>query len=221
MTITFSHPKGGVGKSTICLNYLTYLQEQKIEFIALDLDGQHTISNANKIRSIEGMQTFEIETFKNISDMKDFLNASQNKNIVIDSGGFDSAFNRIAISMSDIIITPSSDAPFDIMRLLDFDKMIEDMEKELQKFDATHKINAHLLLNRINPNVKNFSPILEQLSNTKHFKFMNSIIRDRTLYKYSPSSGKSVFESKSKDSSDISAKKEMRAMCEEIESFKQ
>lgn len=220
MIITFSHPKGGVGKSTICLNYLAYLQEQKVDFVALDLDGQHTISNANKIRSIEGLKTFDIVTFKNIDEMKTFLNANHNRNIVIDSGGFDSAFNRVAISMSDIIITPSSDAPFDIMRLLDFDKMIDEMEKELQKFDPTYKINVHLLLNRINASVKNFAPITDQLNRTKHITFMQSVIRDRTLHKYSPSTGRSVFESKSKDNSDVMAKKEMYSACEEIQRFK-
>ncbi|MCW1341455.1 hypothetical protein OLP57_00750 [Campylobacter jejuni] len=40
------------------------------------------------------------------------------KTIVIDSGGFDSGFNRIILSASDKILTPFSDSPLEIYDLL-------------------------------------------------------------------------------------------------------
>ncbi len=79
--ISFSHPKGGVGKTTLCFNFLVYLELQKKDFVCIDLDGQNSITNLNKIRKLSGLSPFEIISFKNENSLIDFLETNQQKTI--------------------------------------------------------------------------------------------------------------------------------------------
>ncbi|HEC1570697.1 TPA: AAA family ATPase [Campylobacter upsaliensis] len=63
--ITFSHPKGGVGKTTICFNYLIYLQKKNVPFVCIDLDGQNSITHLNSLRELNGLKPFEVLRFDN------------------------------------------------------------------------------------------------------------------------------------------------------------
>lgn len=219
MVITFSHPKGGVGKSTLCLNYLVYLQDKGVDFTCIDLDGQNSLSNANKLRAMHDVKTFDIQTFASTDALIKFIDSHASENLIIDSGGFDSAFNRIAVSMSDRVITPLSDSPFEVMRLMSFDEILTDIEKELRKSKADFAIKTHLVLNRLNPSTKLIDSILDPFRESKHYAFMDSIVRDRTLIKYSPTTGKGVLESKIRTSSDVAAKNEILAFCKEIDTL--
>ncbi|WP_181881831.1 ParA family protein [Helicobacter sp. MIT 14-3879] len=220
MIITFSHPKGGVGKSTLCLNYLVYLQKQSKDFIVLDLDGQSSISNINKIRATNNLKTFNITSFKDTNSFVNFIQTHSDSNIIIDSGGFDSAYNRIAVSMSDIVLTPLSDSPLEIMRLVSFDEILNDIEKTLRQTNPNFTLKVYLVLNRINPAITKINEILEPFKDSKHYYFMNSIIRDRTLIKFSPANAESVLEAKIRTHSDIMAKNEILSFCNEIETLK-
>lgn len=216
MIVTFSHPKGGVGKSTLCLNYLSYLRNNNRDFMVVDLDGQHSISNVNKLRQLNQLPEFDIKTFTNIDSMIQFLQDNDG-DIVVDSGGFDSKHNRIVLAMSDVIITPLSDSPFEIMRLVGFDNILSEIEKSSNN---AIKIKVNLVLNRINVNVKNFDNIVAHFSDSPHYSFMKSIVRDRSIIKFSPANGKSVFELKCKTASDTQACLEMQEFCNEIEILK-
>lgn len=219
MVVTFSHPKGGVGKSTLCLNYLAYLQKQDKQFIVVDLDGQSSISNVNKIRAINNLPSFNIRSFKDTNSFIEFMQSHTDSNIVIDSGGFDSAYNRMAVSLSDFIITPLSDSPLEVMRLVSFDEILDEIENTLKRSNPSFNLKVHLVLNRINPAVTRINEILEPFKNSKHYQFMNSIIRDRTLIKFSPANGESVLETKIRTHSDAVAKNEILDFCNEIDNL--
>ncbi|EDP5802022.1 ParA family protein [Campylobacter jejuni] len=210
--ISFSHPKGGVGKTTLCFNFLVYLELQKKDFVCIDLDGQNSITNLNKIRKLSGLSPFEIISFKNENSLIDFLETNQQKTIVIDSGGFDSGFNRIILSASDKILTPFSDSPLEILRLIDFDQSIlTEIEKQTKQ-----KIKIDLVINRISSNVKNLDNITSQIDNCKHFSIAKNIIRDRIIFKNSLTEGKGVLEVDSKSTSDSKAKEELNSLFKEF-----
>lgn len=214
--ISFSHPKGGVGKTTICFNYLVHLQSKKKKFVCIDLDGQNSISNLNQIRKLNHLKAFEITQFKDEKELIHFINQSNDETmIVIDSGGFDSAFNRIVLSISDVIITPFSDSPLEILRLIDFDKNI------LHQIETQSKqeIKIHLLINRISSSIKQLDYIYEQMKNCSHYSFLNNIIRDKVIFKNSLTEGKGILELTTKNSSEIKAKEELNKLFKEIDSL--
>ena len=211
--ISFSHPKGGVGKTTICFNYLVHLQTKKKKFVCIDLDGQNSISNLNQIRMLNKLKGFDIKKFKDEKELIDSINTSDDTIIVIDSGGFDSAFNRIVLSVSDVIITPFSDSPLEILRLIDFDRNI------LNQIEAQSKqaIKIHLLINRISSSIKQLDYIHAQMQNCSHYTFLNNIIRDKVIFKNSLTEGKGILEIQTKNSSEIKAQEELKKLFKEID----
>ncbi|MCR2062512.1 ParA family protein [Campylobacter helveticus] len=214
--ITFSHPKGGVGKTTICFNYLSYLQKKKIPFTCIDLDGQSSISHLNSLRELNQIKPFNVLRFKDEKKLISYIEkADEREFVVIDSGGFDSLFNRLVLSISDLIITPLADSPLELLRLIDFDKnILSDIEKE-----SKTKIKLHILLNKINSSTKQIGHIKEQLNSCKHCDFLESIIRDRVIYKNSLIEGKGVLELKLEKKAELKAKDELIHFFKELESL--
>lgn len=214
--IDFSHPKGGVGKTTLCFNYLIYLQQKKKDFVCIDLDGQNSISNLLRLRELNKLKGFAIKSFNDEHKLVDYINTlDDNKIIVIDSGGFDSALNRIVLSISDLIITPFSDSPLEILRLIDFDKnILSDIENKTKE-----KLKIHLAINRIGTSIKQLDYIYEQINSCKHYEIFKSVIRDRVIYKNSLIEGKGVLEIKSKNTSDIKAQEELKKLFKEIDNI--
>lgn len=191
MIVVFSHPKGGVGKSMLAFNYAVFLRKKGIEVTIIDLDGQHSISNFNKIRiAFNVTPTLDIKTYDNTNELVSFLNqVSSSDMVIIDTGGFDSSNNRIALAFADKIITPVSDSPVEIMRLLNFCNILDEIEVNLN-----HKLKTYVVLNRIHPSLKNTEYIKELFKDKPVYQFLNSVVRDRARFKFSVSSGNSVFD---------------------------
>lgn len=216
MIITFSHPKGGVGKSLLAFNYAIYSMTKGDNVLVIDLDGQHSITNFNKIRSVKtDLKTLEIITFDDVNKLVSFLKQNSHYKIIIDTGGFDSSFNRIALALADNIITPVSDSPVDLMRLYDFDRILNEIAKKANM----DKLKTHIVLNRIHSSLKNFDFIKEPLKDKENFIFLDSIIRDRARIKFSVSNGISVFE-ELKSSRDEKAIEELKSLYQEIDNLK-
>ncbi|WP_192859960.1 ParA family protein, partial [Vibrio parahaemolyticus] len=93
------------------------------------------------------------------------------KLIFIDTGGFDSTLNRVALSQSDFILTPTSDDPSDQLRLLDFDKTMAAVSEMVNE----HLI-AHALLNRVHHSRRSFDDFDELVGGLKHLARMPNVI---------------------------------------------
>jgi len=173
MIITISHQKGGVGKSSIAWNLAVHLSKNK-KITVVDLDTQKTLSYLYRIRN---KQDFSILTFENDETFINYINShSENSDeiIIIDSGGFDSSMNRLAILGADKIITPVSSKFIEILGLQTYEKILDEIGK-------THGelIKTNIILNNINPNTKDFTDLRDFISNSKHFNLMKSVLRQR------------------------------------------
>ena len=92
--ITVSHQKGGVGKSTLAYNIAVELSK-KYPVEVVDLDVQETVSSYNRIRKLMGQEGLNVKIFTSDDDLLYYYNNVDEKTIVVvDSGGFDSAFTR-------------------------------------------------------------------------------------------------------------------------------
>ena len=217
MIITFSHPKGGVGKTLLAFNYAIYsINKNKEKVTVIDLDGQHSISNFNKLRALKtDLKPLEILTFDDVKELVSFLQTHNDHKIIIDTGGFDSAYNRVALALADKIITPVSDSPVELMRLFDFDRIL----KEISETTKAGKIITHIVLNRLHSSLKNIDYIKEPLIGKDSFVFLDSGVRDRARIKFSVSDGTSVFEEKD-TIKDEKAIYELEALFREIDNLK-
>jgi chromosome partitioning protein len=108
---------------------------------------------------------------------------------IIDSGGFDSAFNRVAIIASDMLITPVSDKPFDLMGLQKYEEIL----KSLSDIQG-EKLKTHILFNNINPAMKRFGDLIDFVCMSEHFELLIPILRQRVDIANSVGEGKSIKE---------------------------
>lgn len=189
MIVTLSHQKGGVGKSTVAWNLAVYFSNI-IETRIVDLDTQRSLTVTNALRQEQGLAPIRMIHFNTAEELAEYA-ANDRDDIltIIDSGGFDSAFNRVAIIASDLLITPVSDKPFDLMGLQKYEEIL----KSLSVIQG-ETIKTHILFNNINPAMKRFGELVDFICMSDHFELMVSILRQRVDIAHSVGEGKSIKE---------------------------
>lgn len=189
MILTLSHQKGGVGKSTIAWN-LAVNFSNIINTRIVDLDTQRSLTVTNALRHENGLASIPMIHFDTAEELAQYA-ADDSDDIltIIDSGGFDSAFNRVAIIASDLLITPVSDKPFDLMGLQKYEEVL----KSLSVIQG-ECIKTHILFNNINPAMKRFGELVDFICMSEHFELMVSILRQRVDIAHSVGEGKSIKE---------------------------
>lgn len=193
MIITVSHQKGGVGKSTISWNLAVYLSATK-KVTVIDLDVQKTLTYLHRIRN---KNDFDIISFDNEKSFIDYINNQEENSqeiIIIDSGGFDSSMNRLAILGADKLITPVSSKFIEILGLQTYENILFEIEKS-----SGNILQTNVVLNNINPNVKNFTDISNFINKSKHFNLMKSVLRQRADISNSVATGLGITEIKSNE----------------------
>ncbi|MBE0492668.1 MAG: ParA family protein [Sulfurospirillum sp.] len=189
MILTISHQKGGVGKSTIAWNIAVHFSKL-LPTTIIDLDTQQSLTQTNQIRESVGLEPLKIMQISNAGELAQYIEKdSQERLTIIDSGGFDSAFNRVAIVGSDMLITPVSDKPFDLMGLQKYEEILKSLSA-IQK----ETIKTNILFNNLNPAMKNFGDLIEFVCSSEYFELMTSVLRQRVDISNSIGAGKSVKE---------------------------
>ena len=195
--ITLAHQKGGTGKSTLAWNLAVELRRKYKKygykkFIFVDLDNQESVTMTNRLRMQYGQEPLEIVRFTDDerSKLEEFINSIEDDTLVIiDSGGYDADLNRLAIIASDFVITPVSSDYMEIFGLQKFKTILEELS-----IIKGETVKVNVLLNKIDPKLKDFSDIIEFIGETKNFKLMDTVIRFRSDYKHSIGYGFSVKE---------------------------
>jgi len=209
MIITLAHSKGGVGKSLLAWHLAIGM---KIPII--DLDFQKTLVYANSLRKANGYKSLEIIQPESPEEFIEFMDSwSEDKDIIIDVGGFDSNINRAALYISDIIVTPAVDRVTEMAGLYKFHEIIKELSTKMNV-----DIKADILLNDVNPNAKDFSIIEELVESLEHFRLMKSIIAHRADFYKSMEEGRGVTEIKVIQGKKNKAKQEIRKLIKEIKS---
>ena len=202
MIITVAHSKGGVGKSLLAWHLAIGM---KIPIV--DLDFQKTLVYTNNLRKLNGFKPLDIIQPESPEEFIELMDAwDEDKNIIIDVGGFDSNLNRAALYISDLIITPAVDRVTEMAGLHKFHHILKELSIKMD----TH-ITAHVLLNDVSPSAKDFSIIEEMVDGLKHFELMSSKIAHRADFYKSMEEGRGVTEKK-----DGKARKEIKKLIKEI-----
>lgn len=199
MIIDIAHTKGGVGKSTIATNLAIEMNAD-----ILDLDTQNSsirfsqLGPQRKIKFIRG-QDLQQSDLGFLSKYKGIAG----KNLIIDSGGYDSDIVRLLLINSDMIITPVAVSQVELMGLQNFDKVIHAARQ------VTENINAYVLFNRVTRFQQSDLKLFKQyiLNDITDYKILNTQIGDRKAYKDAFAAGLSVCEldKKSKAADEINS----------------
>ena len=211
MIVLFGHQKGGVGKSTVAINFAYSIQKKYKNLALLDLDSQNSAILFNQLRESENLSTIKCVKETEI-DFVDFMNTyAKNKNnlLIIDSGGYDSDINRAALIRSDIIITPVGISQIEIFGLQIFRKILKEASEALGV-----KIKTNVLLNNVDSRSKNKLKELRKYikDNNKYFNLLDSVVYTRADFKNSYGDGLTVKEFNKKGT----AAQEIKQLTKEI-----
>ena len=128
MVITFGNQKGGVGKTTLCTLFASYLAEKGKRTLVVDCDNQQTISEKRKMDEKKYpdtkipylVQAFDISKMENVSNM---MRTIQNMKgmVLIDSPGNLTQQGLIPIFVkSDYVVCPFQYEPTSINSTVTF-----------------------------------------------------------------------------------------------------
>lgn len=185
MIITIAHSKGGVGKSLLAW-HLSIAMNVPI----VDLDFQRTLVYVDQLRQLGGLPGREIIHPQSTEEFMELFNAwDESRDVIIDVGGFDSDLNRMAIFLSDVIITPAVDRATEIAGLHKF----HDVMKEISSSTET-ELKANILLNDVSPAARDFSLMEGMIAQFPHFELMKSVVSHRADFYKTMNEGKGISE---------------------------
>ena len=195
MTIyVIANQKGGVGKTTLSTNLAVALSK-KGQTILVDGDDQQSSIKWSKRRTQDSITTIALK-----DNLKEELQQlkQNNKYIVLDVAGRDSAEFRSALLTADVLIIPTQPSQTDI-EVLPFVLRLVNTAKQVNK-----NLKTFVVLNKAPTNNKSteIDAALELLQQVKSVKTLNTILRDRKQFRDAMIEGKSVLEmgsSKAKD----------------------
>lgn len=206
MIINFTHQKGGVGKSTLAINVAI-----KLEADILDLDSLNACVLFNNIRRLNGKGDLTVIQAETAQEAMKIINEYKvsGKTLVVDSGGYDSEVNRIALLSSDVLITPVSPSQIEIFGL---QKFIEILQESSEQLKATFMTNV--IINNADVRSKSDVHKLKRFiaKNYKYLDAFSTVICSRVDFRRAYEMGLSV-EELEKDSK---ASNEIRLFCREI-----
>lgn len=216
--ITVASTKGGVGKSTFVLNLATTLLRLGKKVAILDADTQGTLNKWSKVREYSIEHGSKIDSlFVAGARGEALLEISNDKKeqgyfVLIDSPGIDDSNMRNSLLRSDLVITVCPTSAVDLWE-------VESLINILKKLKSIQGRSIPLLLifNKV-PARHTKSSIDEAITffdqNNIHPDFiLQSVIKDRAIFKHSVKFGKGVVEIHPKDEK---ATQEMINCCNEI-----
>jgi chromosome partitioning protein len=193
MIVLFSHQKGGVGKSTIAINFAYQVQKKYKDIAILDLDSQHSAVLFNQLQASEKLPTIKCVTQNdiNLSEFLSHYKADKNNLLIIDSGGYDSDINRTALIKAYIIITPVEISQIEIFGLQKFRKILKDASETLGR-----TIKTNVLINNVDSRSKSKLKDLREYVKEKknYFNLLDTTMYSRADYKNSYGDGLTVKE---------------------------
>lgn len=211
MIYTIGGIKGGSGKTTIATNLAVILASmKKKEVLLVDADEQETATDFTAWRnkrtdgnsgytavqlSGEAIRT-EIQKLKKKYD-----------DIIIDTGGRDTASQRAALTVSDIYLIPFIPRSFDVWTASAVEHLIEEIRP------VNPKLKIISFLNRADPRGSDNSEAAEYLKEST-LNFTEVIIGARKAFANASAKGMGVTELKPKDKK---AEEELMALFEECE----
>lgn len=191
MIILIGSQKGGCGKSTTAVNISAELARQGKDVMLVDADRQGTASNwiSDRNQNTSLTKIHSIQKFDNIHETLSDL-AKRYEYVVVDSAGRDSRELRTGMSAADVLIVPFRPSQPDLdtlAALQDIITMALDLNPKL-------RVKALLTMAPTNPIVNETLDAKIYLADYTVLQLMNTIIRDRKIYRDCMSEGKGVVE---------------------------
>lgn len=200
MIVCVGNTKGGVGKTTIALNLAIARALQGREVMLIDGDRQETAQTAIDIRAAAGKTpaiacAVYSEGRTLISQVG--LMRSKFDDIIIDSGGRDSAALRAAMGMSDVMVVPFAPRSLDVWALAQLDSLVEEV------MGAHPNMRVIAVLNSADPQGHDNEDAAAAVADYRNMQYVATPIVRRKAIANAAGMGMSILEYSPKDTKGI------------------
>ncbi|GAB3900857.1 AAA family ATPase [Spirosoma agri] len=196
MVISFNSIKGGVGKSTLAVNFAAWLAKEGHDVLLVDGDEQETASDFTAWREQTlGNTGFTLVNMtganlrKQVESMR-----SKYDHIVIDTGGRDTTSQRAALSVADVAMIPFVPRSFDLWTI---SKVLEIID-EIQAI-RTEPLIPYAFLSRADIKSADNREVSQALAGFEQLIFLPYLICNRKAFSNAAGVGLAVFETEMPD----------------------
>ena len=196
MIFTTGGIKGGSGKTTLATNLAIHLSSKGRDILFVDADDQgsaHTFSlqretttggNTGYTAIRQSDKEVRSEVLKLVSKFDD---------IIIDTGGRDTASQRAALSITDVYLVPFYPRSLDVWTLEKVESLIADMQI------ANPKLRAFSFINRADSQGADNRDVAELLKESATIIYLDAPLIQRKTFANAISYGLGIFEMKPRD----------------------
>ena len=188
--------KGGSGKTTVATNLTVWLSSQGRDVLLVDADDQETATDFTVWRSelMDGNTGYTAIQLSDSAVRTEVLKLEPKyDDIVIDTGGRDTASQRAALTIANVFLLPFIPRSFDIWTLEKVTALIE----EIQPINPELEILA--FLNRSDPRGSDNLGASELLGESGAFTFVDAGLGNRKAFANAAAMGMGVTEFKPRD----------------------
>lgn len=195
MIVVVGGIKGGSGKTTVATN-LAVMRSKVADLLLIDADDQETASDFTILRN-ERLETGAGYTSIRLSGSAVRTETKRldvkYDEILIDTGGRDTASQRAALSVADILLVPFVPRSFDVWTLEKVSELVGEMRT------ANPELKAYAFINRADATGRDNSEAAEIIKDTTELEFIDCPLGSRKAFSNAAAKGLAVVEHKPQD----------------------
>lgn len=194
--ISLVNSKGGVGKTTLCINLAREMQIhlnakdeiiKKSKVLLVDADAQGSIRDWHDQGGHLLIDMIAMDRRQAISNLR-YTNMNYDY-VFIDTPGSTSEIMATAISISDLVLIPIQPSPYDIWASADTVQLVKNRQAL-----ADGQPHGRFILNRCMPHT-NISKDAKDYLHQSAFPYFNTSIHQRVIFAESANRGCTIYES--------------------------
>ncbi|MDB9315606.1 AAA family ATPase [Spirulina sp. CS-785/01] len=209
MILTLGGIKGGAGKSTLATNLVIMRSQAGKDVLLVDADVQGSSSDFSLLRNENPeLTSYTAIKLHGASVRSEILKLqSKHDDILIDVGGRDTAGQRAALSISDLVIIPFLPSSFDVWTLDSVSELLD----EARAFNE--KLRAICILNRADPKhtSRDNTEAIAVAQDYPQLEYIPTAIVNRKAFRRATDQGLSVVELTGRDRN-LKANREIQAL---------
>ncbi len=196
MIIVVGGIKGGSGKTTVATNLAVIRSAEGSDVLLVDADDQETATDFTMLRNErrpDGAGYTSIKLTGAAVRTETQRLASKYQDIIIDTGGRDTASQRAALTVADYLLVPFVPRSFDVWTIEKVSTLVNEM------MAANPELKALTFINRADPRGQDNTDAAEILNDTEILSFVDTPLGARKAFSNAAAAGLSVAELKSQD----------------------
>lgn len=195
MIVLSGGTKGGVGKSTVATNLAIMRAVQGFDVLLIDADNQETATDFTTMRNQKLGDAGYTCTQLNGSNVRTDGSrlAQKYDDVIIDAGGRDTASQRAALVIADVVLIPFVPRSFDVWTI----EPVAQMIAEARAFNPN--LQAYAFINRADATGTENIEAAAYIIDTPELEFINTPLGYRKVFGKAASQGLSVMEHKPTD----------------------